>query len=259
MGDGMKGFVKTVLAVASAAVLAASVGVAAGSTARLLKHGPPALLLTHTKSLNWSGYAAYDSSSSFTTVGGSWGQPTATCTRGKTTYASFWVGIDGYSSSSVEQIGTEADCVHGKPSYYAWYEMYPAAPVNLDTTTYPVSPGDTITASVDSSTGYLTISDSSGWSFTTPSLSFSEFDLSSAEWVAEAPALCSPGHCSIQPLTNFDTVTFTNSTANGHAINYGGWSNDPMTMVNKNGRIVRATPSDLTSNGKGFTITWSHS
>ena len=44
------------------------------------------------------------------------------------TYSSVWVGIDGYSSNTVEQIGTEQDVsANGKTSYYAWYEMYPQA------------------------------------------------------------------------------------------------------------------------------------
>ena len=41
-------------------------------------------------------------------------------------YSSFWVGIDGYSSSSVEQLGTDSDCAGNTPDYYAWWEMYPA-------------------------------------------------------------------------------------------------------------------------------------
>jgi hypothetical protein len=40
-------------------------------------------------------------------------------------YAAFWVGLDGYSSSTVEQTGTDSDCVGKNPSYYAWYEFYP--------------------------------------------------------------------------------------------------------------------------------------
>lgn len=54
-------------------------------------------------------------------VSASWTQPTATCSRGDQ-YAAFWIGIDGYSSSTVEQTGTEADCVGNTAEYYAWYE-----------------------------------------------------------------------------------------------------------------------------------------
>src|SRR5262249_49358771 len=63
-------------------------------------------------SLNWSGYAAETNlsapaSNAVTQVSGSWNVPTVT---GRTNaYSSVWVGIDGYSSSSVEQLGTEQD------------------------------------------------------------------------------------------------------------------------------------------------------
>ena len=49
----------------------------------------------------------------------------AASSAARPTASAFWVGLDGYSSTSVEQLGTDSDCVSGKPSYYAWYEMYP--------------------------------------------------------------------------------------------------------------------------------------
>ena len=90
-------------------------------------------------SSNWSGYAVTGSSVSY--VAGSWVVPTVnTKTNG---YSAVWVGIDGYSSSTVEQIGTGEDVVNGKATYYAWYEMYPSASVTISTMT--VKPGDSIT------------------------------------------------------------------------------------------------------------------
>src|ERR1035438_10402374 len=59
-------------------------------------------------STNWSGYAA--TTGTYTSVSASWTQPKGTCTSGDQ-YAAFWVGLDGYSSSSVEQTGSEVDCV----------------------------------------------------------------------------------------------------------------------------------------------------
>ena len=60
------------------------------------------------------------------------------------TSLAIWVGLGGYSltSQELEQVGTEADCdEHGKPSYYIWYELVPADPVNLK---LRIDPGDTI-------------------------------------------------------------------------------------------------------------------
>src|SRR2546423_1870139 len=98
--------------------------------------------ITHSTSSNWAGYAAFNGRS--TSVPASWRQPTASCTSA-TTYSSFWVGLDGYSSNTVEQTGTSADCSGGTSRYYAWYEMYPKFPVNLS---IAVRPGDSMSGSV---------------------------------------------------------------------------------------------------------------
>jgi hypothetical protein len=260
----MKRLVALGLVVSTAAALAVSAGGATHVRAAgvVVEHAPPVKVVAHSATLNWAGFAAYGAPSPFTNVQGSWVQPSASCSKHSgSTYASFWVGLDGYNSSSVEQTGTDADCGSGGASYYAWYEMYPAAPVSLSTTQYPVQPGDAISASVDSTSGKLTISDATSpriWSFTTVQ-SFSGFALSSAEWIAEAPSLCSIFSCHIASLTNFGTVTFSGASTNGHAINNSSWSDDPLTMVTSNGRTVKAAPSGLNSNGNSFSVTWKHS
>jgi hypothetical protein len=215
------------------------------------------------QSTNWSGYAV-TSPTQFTNVVGTWTQPTATCARNSTTYASFWVGLDGYSSSSVEQLGTDTDCSRGIPSYYAWYEMYPANSVSLSKNKYPVSAGDSLTASVTrNGTSYtLAISDTTrGWKFSQAATG-SDAN-SSAEWVAEAPELCNIFYCQLASLTNFGTVKMSGAQA---AV---GGSNSPisafadsagpheMTMVTNSG-VTKAQPTSLTSDGEGFSDKWSH-
>src|ERR1700691_1238524 len=116
---------------------------------------------------NWSGYAITGAAGSFTAAEGSWIVPAVTCTSG-TQYAAFWVGIDGYSSTTVEQTGTDSDCSKGVPTYYAWYEFYPKA--SKDIAAFPVHPGDVISASVTFSAGIFTVSitdGTSGKTFTT--------------------------------------------------------------------------------------------
>jgi Peptidase A4 family len=68
----------------------------------------------------------------------------------QTQYASFWVGIDGYSTGTVEQIGTDSDCSNGSPSYYAWYEFYPKYPYIIP---IQIKVGDIISAEVSYSGG----------------------------------------------------------------------------------------------------------
>src|SRR6266498_3841355 len=137
------------------------------------------------ESTNWSGYAA--TTGTYTSVSASWTEPTGTCS-GSRKYSSFWVGLDGFNSNSVEQTGSEVDCSGRTALYYSWYEMFPAAPVNYTNT---VRPGDHFTASVTfsgTSTYTLTISDTTrGWSHSTVK-SQSGLSRSSAEVITEAPS-----------------------------------------------------------------------
>src|SRR5437588_1830204 len=97
-------------------------------------------------STNWSGYAVTGSGA--THVIGSWTQPAVTCAAGENSWSSPWVGIDGDTSNTVEQIGTDSDCRNGTPSYYAWFEMYPKG---LVTVSVAVRPGDSFTGDVTAS------------------------------------------------------------------------------------------------------------
>lgn len=69
---------------------------------------------TSVSSSNWAGYATTGASGSLTSVSASWTQATANCVAGSQ-YGAFWVGLDGYASKTVEQIGTEADCTGPNP------------------------------------------------------------------------------------------------------------------------------------------------
>lgn len=140
---------------------------------------------------NWGGYAISGASGaglpdgSVTEVKGSWKVPAISAcpssgSADADAYSSFWTGMDGWASNSetVEQIGTDSDCVSldgtktDTPTYYAWYEFYPqnsyviefpkgcSSPaeakdtVRVGTTpTTCVEPGDTISAEVTWSNG----------------------------------------------------------------------------------------------------------
>jgi hypothetical protein len=187
---------------------------------------------------------------------GSWTVPTATCNSSAQTYASAWVGIDGDGSDTVEQTGTDSDCLgEGSPNYYAWYEMYPAASFLIGD---PVSPGDSMTASVSVSgtTWTLTLVDhTQGWTFTkvvnNPSPTPQKL---SAEWIVEAPSSGSTG--AELPLSEFGSVTFTGAeaTVNGVTGSIGSFANVGLTMV-YNG-VDQATVSALGTLGDAFVDTW---
>jgi hypothetical protein len=202
--------------------------------------------ISHSTSSNWSGYSAVNGR--YTSVSANWTQPTASCTSA-TTYSSFWVGLDGDGSSTVEQTGTSADCGGGTPSYYAWYEMYPKFPVSLSLT---IRPGDSISGSVTTDAGgrfTLTIrNNSTGQAFTTTQR-LNRARLASAEAIAEAPS----GSGGVLPLTNFGTVGFSSTLVNGQPI--GGFNPDRIDMVS--GSTLKAQTSAL-SGGTSFSVAWKH-
>jgi hypothetical protein len=206
-----------------------------------------------TSSENWSGYAA--SSSTYTNVSASWVEPTGTCSSGDQ-YSSFWVGLDGYNSSTVEQTGSEVDCTGSTPQYYSWYEMYPAYPVNFSD---PVHPGDQFTGSVTytgNNSFTLKLSDTTaGWTRTVTQ-TLAGAARSSAEVIAEAPCCTSSG--GILPLTDFGTVNFTGATVNGttsgNGTAIGNSSPTGIDMVSASG-VQEDSISALTS-GEDFTGTW---
>ncbi len=206
-------------------------------------------------STNWSGYAAYDAT--FSHVEGDWTVPTANCAgvRGQqATVAAAFVGIDGFLSSTVEQSGTDTDCIGTTPFYIAWYEFYPDRAVFLDQDTYPVDPGDQMHAevSVSGTTATITLQNlSQPWTLSpAPNQSSSSFDFSSAEWILEAPT---------NRLTNFGNINFSNASATGDSTTgaIDDFTNDKITMVSRNGRTTRATPSAL-SGGTTFSVTFNH-
>ncbi|HXN60862.1 MAG TPA: G1 family glutamic endopeptidase [Acidimicrobiales bacterium] len=241
---------------------------------------------TAVSSSNWSGYA--DVSETYNSVSASWTEPTVNCSSGTllgslgsgllgglsagslgtvgtsllggpSAAAAFWVGLDGYNSSSVEQLGTDSDCDGSTPTYYAWYEMYPNPSEDLSN---PVSPGDSLTASVVTSGSDYTLSikdNTKGWSYSTTQSG--DFDRSSAEVIAEAPEECTEILCSEIPLADFGQVNFTGSAVSDSSGTSGGLSAfpaDEITMASSTG-TTEATPSSLNDAGADFSVTWNNS
>jgi hypothetical protein len=207
-------------------------------------------VLHSTTSTNWSGYA--DTAGTYTSASASWVQPAGKCSSGDQ-YAAFWVGIDGYASATVEQTGSEVDCVGKTVEYSAWYEMYPGPSENYSNT---VKAGDHFTATITWVSGKkftLYLDDSTeGWSHTTTASLTSTPARSSAEVIAEAPCCTASG--GILNLTNFGTVNFTGSTANGKAIGTAALDPVEINMTDSSGNL-RDTCSSLTSN-ENFSCTW---
>jgi hypothetical protein len=73
-------------------------------------------------------------------------------------------------------------------------------------------------------------------------------DVSSTEWVAEAPSACAPaGHCTVLPMANFGGVTFVvgKAIASAHAgtISDPAWSATAITLGDPDSGSTNATPT----------------
>lgn len=210
---------------------------------------------------SWSGYA--DTGTGFSTVTGQWTQPKVTgCSAtGPEKFELFWVGLDGFTSTSktVEQGSTAAACGtgFGGLKYFTWWAMGSGgiSPGGGDT----VKPGDKISASVvRKGTSYtIKVTDS-----TTPGNSFGTTQTcstcanSSAEWIGERAAL--PPSEQLSPLPDFGTWTLSGATAKAGSKS-GTIKTFPdyqITMINKKGGHVMAQPGALNSAGNSFKDTW---
>lgn len=201
-------------------------------------------------STNWAGYDAIGGG--FTSVTATWIQPAIQPSYTSTAFhASFWVGLDGDGSSTVEQTGTHAYTQNGSVSYYAWYEIYPAPEVAISG--LAVSPGNSMTGTVTSD-GYgdftMTIrNNSTGYYYTTTQFNGTTAPYS-AEVIAEAPTSVASG--TTWPLANFGTMSFTNCAFNSKPISAFAWNQ--IDMVASAGATVLAHPSPLGGDGASFSV-----
>lgn len=214
-------------------------------------------------SLDWAGYSvASDFANPQPVVVGinsSWTVPTVSVSL-QNTYSAAWIGIGGQlnSDSTLIQIGTEHDCVNGKPTYSLWYELLPRNSVSI--TTVNIAPGDEITASIT-----LANPATNEWSIEISDLTKAQsfersvtYDSSrlSAEWIIERPTVGD----NLAALADFGTITFTNShTTFNNTI--GTISSFPHTRTIMNNRqdVRLVTVSSLASNGSSFSVSYLNS
>jgi hypothetical protein len=210
-------------------------------------------------SSNWSGYADDNTTGrTYTAVKGSWIEPTATCNSMEDQFAVFWVGLDGWNSSTVEQDGTATQCYEGTLYQYTWWEMYPANEIQAVASS--VQPGDHITASVTFSSGayHLKVTDATHTanSFTVTETCGSGLTCgnASAEWVAEAPG-GSRGEFPLEQYTAWK-VTGASATSAGTAGSISAFPDDQIGMLDSGGNYLLASAGKLNSTGTSFTDTW---
>jgi hypothetical protein len=197
-------------------------------------------------STNWSGYAV--PGTNFTSVSGTFTVPTITGkNKGKPTYTSAWVGIDGFKNQNLIQAGFGGDWAAGAATYYAWWEILPAAETQIPTSAVPVHPGDVMTVTITQGSPKWTITVTN----VTASKSFTTQQKytgpgTSAEWIDEAPSV----NGRIAKLANYGTNVFSAARINGA---------NPHLVVSESGVMVKgkkviSSPSAPNSTGDGFAM-----
>ena len=106
----------------------------------------------------------------------------------------------------------------------------------------------------------------------TKTLTMAAPDVSSAEWIAEAPSACDTyGRCRQVTLTNFGKITFTKAlaTAGGHTgtVSDSLWTATPIELQSfadfgpfasaSASAGAQAVPASLSTDGSAFTVTYS--
>jgi hypothetical protein len=200
---------------------------------------------------HWSGLVAEQESAYYYGIQASWNVPKVGAGAGAwtPTYSGFWVGLDGYQTSDVEQAGTEQDYIaEGKnayANYYAWTELYPAQPQAQQVMS--VDAGDPMTvwvwigdsdSAMDINGGYVWyyISDNrSGQTVIThTALNYTYVTLTSAEWIMERPLDTATNHLDI--LSNYNKAYMTDAYVlieNGTWVTAQSISNVQLTMYNE--------------------------
>lgn len=234
--------------------------------------------VTESASVNWSGFAdtptASSPSQSVSSVSGSWIIPRVSCLvgqyRNQDAFLAEWVGLDGDTSGTVEQLGTATQCYEGVEYYYDWYEMFPNGTIEEGTTQCInnnvdcPSPGDRIQASVVSTPSgtnnsyALKLTD-----FSNPSESFDITGQlcaattclnSSAEWIVERPAFDLPFGFQILPQSDYGQTAFFDGTVGvGNRVTtidrYQGTVND-IAMIDDSGGYFLSCPGQNGPSGQ---------
>jgi hypothetical protein len=159
------------------------------------------------------------------------------------TVASFFAGLDGWDSRTVEQTGTDEECIGATRVDVAWIEFYPARPIVVSTA---VQPGDSLTAHVyqDGTNVYANLVDPNQGLDVTQHIPVDNLSFNSAEWIGEAPT---------KRLTDFESVGFTSGTATVGSTTdpIADWSPESITMYTKSGgpshSTIRACPGPVST------------
>jgi Peptidase A4 family len=215
-------------------------------TSRLIRAPHSATGGNVTYSTDWSGYVARGQT--FTSVTASATVPSADCAltiigpAGDA--ASFWVGVDGYDSPTVEQNGFAESCDQlGQAAYWIWDEMLPAPSSPLAS----VNSGDHITVTTSfTNNEFLFTFVINGQQTEYSASCASTCQRNSAEVITEDPNGGTPQG---EDLTDYGDEGYSGIQIDGAALS--SFSLDQVDMVDANNEAM-VTPTPIGSDGESF-------
>jgi hypothetical protein len=213
---------------------------------------PPAVLIEgprkfYVHSGNWSGYVD-TGHSNYNGVGVDFTEPHIGSSVCSNDAEGTWVGLGGYTSSSLGQDGTAYGTGH---PHGAWWEVLPAGPVY---SSWDGSAGDTIDATTtwDTTTSKWNFAVIDGSHILNPAEQGGSYSGSSAEFITERPGSYN--------LSNFGTIPFTNAYSYyGSTGRHGVGQVSHTEIIMWDGSRNMATPSSISgTNSQKFSITQNH-
>jgi hypothetical protein len=213
---------------------------------------------------NWAGYAVTRKGVKFKRITATFFVPFLDCAAspGGTlgTFSSAWVGLDGFSTKTVEQDGISADCAPNTstPEYAAWYETFPNPERQ---TKIVIHPGDSITASVtfNSTTSKyrMALTDNTNHhSFAvSQKCATSVCKRTSAEFISEAPTVNgAQASLADYQAESYASISITSSTGKKGGIISKHWTPTRILQVGSSSNHVIAVPTAL--HGPSFDNYW---
>jgi hypothetical protein len=199
--------------------------------------------------------------------------PTLSCTKSDSS-VSIWTGVGGELPSDGQtliQNGVLGACSNGQAAYQAFWQSDPQiTATGLNTTNYPVKPGDNIAVSVadptPSQVQFFFDNYTENWSTEVTAPIRTGTPVGTAECIVEAPFQAAPKGTKVKiaPLANFGTVYFSSCSADNQAgitcylpgtanCAYGSLA---VTLDMQDKRKVLATTVWPTDDGSAFEVRW---
>ena len=203
---------------------------------------------------HWAGYVAYGGP--FRKISSTWIQPSLGPSRCHPNSLTIWAGLGGYESASLAQDGT-AEGTPAIANNQAWWELTPKGMVPVP---LYASVGSAFTADVTYLGGakfaFFMENDRTGAAWSQTETSSGGADLTTAESIAERPCLahCYGEHATYANLSNFGTVVFKASLADGKPIGSFATYQENMDDTGAPFGHDLADPGALSANSTAFTV-----